>query len=119
SKLSTLDTMLHTPRISPLFHHSLHDALPICVEVKSALLEKYHSLYVEQQSTVTFNELVKATVKEKVSQYEQGTQQVNELGHNHQHKDAYHDVAKQYNRIVDGLIHMFEEITRGNQTDRL
>ena len=89
------------------------------VEVKSALIEKYHSLSVEQQSTVTFNELVKATVKEKVSQYEQGTQKVNELGRNHQHKDAYHDVAKQYKRIVDGLIHTFEEIARGNQTDRL
>jgi len=89
------------------------------VEVKSALLEKYHGLSVEQQNNFTFNELIKATVKEKTSQNKQVMQQMNELGHDYQHKDAYNDIAKQYSRIVDGLIHMFEEITIVNQTDRL
>src|SRR5699024_4709516 len=70
------------------------------VEVKSALLEKYHGLSIKQKKTVTFNELMKATVNEKVSQYDQVTQQMNELGHNHQYKDVYHDIAKQYSRIV-------------------
>lgn len=118
--LSNLETLIDE-ELKIAFKELPHDDIlgDTSVEVKSALLEKYHGLSVGQQSIVTFNELIKVTVKEKVSQYEQITQQMHELGHNHQHKDAYHDVAKQYSRIIDGLIHMFEEITRANQNDRL
>src|SRR5699024_10825064 len=64
------------------------------VEVKSALLVKYHGLSVEQQNNFTFNELIKATVKEKTSQNKQVMQQMNELGHDYQHKDAYNEIGR-------------------------
>src|SRR5699024_5743038 len=88
------------------------------VEVKSALLEKYHNLTDKQQKNVTFNSLMKATLQEKESQYNIVTKQMSELDHNDKRKDAYKDVASQYNRIVDGLLSMFEEMTRTKQNDQ-
>src|SRR5699024_1257023 len=88
------------------------------VEVKSALLEKYHNLTDGQEENVTFNSLMKATLQEKESQYNMVVQQMNELDHNDKRKDAYKDVANQYNRIADGIISMFEEMSRTKQNDQ-
>src|SRR5699024_3341242 len=74
------------------------------VEVKSALLEKYHDLSNEQQDNISFGGLMKATLQEKESQYNTVTQQLSELDHDSKQKDAYKDVANQYDRIADGII---------------
>src|SRR5699024_8013155 len=88
------------------------------VEVKGALLKKYHDLTDKQQENITFNSLMKATLQEKKSQYNMVAQQMNELDHDDKRKDAYKDVASQYNRIVDGLLSMFEEMSRAKQNDQ-
>src|SRR5699024_10707312 len=88
------------------------------VEVKSALLEKYNDLTDEQRESITFNGLMKETLKEKESQYKAVTQQMGELNHDSKRKDAYKDVANQYDRIVDGLLNMLEEISRTKESDK-
>lgn len=88
------------------------------VEVKSALLEKHHNLTDEQQKDISFNQLMTMTLKEKESQYDHVAQKINDLDDKDRHKDAYNDVAKQYNRIIDGIIAMFEEMSRNKQNDR-
>src|SRR5699024_3599820 len=89
------------------------------VKVKSALLEKYNDLTDEQRESITFNGLMNETLKEKESEYNAVTQQMGELDHDSKRKDAYKDVANQYDRIVDGLLSMFEEISRMKQHDQL
>src|SRR5699024_3011105 len=88
------------------------------VEVKSALLEKYHDLSNEQQDNISFGGLMKAILQEKESQYNTVTQQLSELDHDSKQKDAYKDVANQYDRIVDGLLSMFEEMLRTKENDK-
>src|SRR5699024_5264383 len=88
------------------------------VEVKSALLEKYHYLSNEQQDNISFGGLMKATLQEKESQYNTVTQQLSELDHDSKQKDAYKDVANQYNRIVNGLLSIFEDMSRMRKNNR-
>src|SRR5699024_6232256 len=116
SILSTLDPLINE-ELKMVFNDVPQDEMlnKISVEVKSGLLEKYYDLTQEQQDVVSFNNLKKATMQEKESQYNAVTQQMSKLGHDSKQKDAYIDVANQYNRIIDGLIHMFEEITKVNQ----
>src|SRR5699024_11202447 len=90
----------------------------VSVEVKSALLEKYHDLSDEQQDNVFFSGLMQATLQDKESQYNTVTQQMNEFDHDNKNKDAYKDVAYQYNRIVNGLLSMLEEMSRTKQNDK-
>ena len=90
----------------------------ISVEVKSALLEKYNDLTNEQKENITFNGLMKETLEEKESQYKAVTQQMSELNHDSKRKDAYKDVANQYDRIVDGLLNRLEEISRTKESDK-
>jgi len=61
---------------------------------------------------------MKATLQEKESQYNMVAQQMDELDHNDKRKDAYKDVASQYNRIVDGLLNMFKEMSRTKPNDQ-
>ncbi|HLQ83077.1 MAG TPA: hypothetical protein VK121_04460, partial [Pseudogracilibacillus sp.] len=52
------------------------------------------------------------------SQYNTVTQQLSELDHDSKQKDAYKDVANQYDRIVDGLLSMFEEMLLTKENDK-
>src|SRR5699024_9361616 len=80
--------------------------------------EKYNDLTEEQRESITFNGLMKETLKEKESQYKAVTQQMGELDHDSKRKDAYKDVANQYDRIVDGLLSMFEEMLLTKENDK-
>src|SRR5699024_8226519 len=72
----------------------------------------------KQQQSVIFNRLLKPTLQETEPQYNIVTKQMSELDQNDKRKDAYKDVASQYNRIVDGLLSMFEEMSRAKQNDQ-